>query len=254
MGATDRCRHAVRLSLLDGFRLEVDGARVEPLASAQRLVAYLALHGPHLRTAVAGTLWANVAEERAMASLRTTVWRTNRAVPDLVTAARGRLALAETVEVDVDRLAARAERLATGRDGDLDISLVRRSSGELLPGWYDDWVVFERERLRHLRLHSLEATSAQLVRQQRFTEALDIALDAVRAEPLRESANCAAITVHLAEGNLAEAIRHYEWFRRLLLAELGVEPSSRLTRTVFGDRRASAPRPGTPVTPGVIRR
>lgn len=104
-------------------------------------------------------------------------------------------------------------------------------------------MIFERERLRHLHLHSLEAASAQLVQQHRFTEALDIALAAVRSEPLRESAHCAVITVHIAEGNLVEAIRHYHRFRRLLVAELGVEPSPRLTAVVFGDRTQLPVRP-----------
>lgn len=243
VGVVDERRRAVRLGLLDGFRLEVDGVAVDPLGSAQRLVAYLALHGPHMRTAVAGTLWANVAEERAMASLRTTVWRANRVVPELVRAARTQLALADSVEVDVDHLVARAQRLVTGRDCELDVSLVRRNPGELLPGWYEDWVIFERERLRHLRLHSLEAASAQLLQQQRFTEALDIALAAVRCEPLRESAHCAVIAVHLAEGNQVEAIRHYQRFRRLLVSELGVEPSARLVAVVFGERPRSLTRP-----------
>ena len=57
---------------------------------------------------------------------------------------------------------------------------------DLLPGWYDDWVVFERERLRQRLLHALEMLSLRLVRQGRFGEAVEAAL-LVHAEPLRES-------------------------------------------------------------------
>ena len=36
------------------------------------------------------------------------------------------------------------------------------ATGELLPDWYDDWVAIERERLRALRAHALEALCEQL--------------------------------------------------------------------------------------------
>jgi DNA-binding SARP family transcriptional activator len=72
--------------------------------------------------------------------------------------------------------------------------------GELLPDWYDDWVALERERFRELRIHAFEALSARLISAERFGEAMDIALAAVRCEPLRESTHRAVISVHLARG------------------------------------------------------
>ncbi|MGW0411579.1 AfsR/SARP family transcriptional regulator, partial [Streptomyces collinus] len=88
----------------------------------------------------------------------------------------------------------------------------------------------ERERLRQLRLHALDALAEALVREGRPALALEAAWESVRAEPLRESAHRAAVSAHLAEGNLSEAVRHYRSFQRLLREELGVEPSARLTR------------------------
>jgi hypothetical protein len=58
--------------------------------------------------------------------------------------------------------------------------------GELLPGWYDDWVMFERERLRQLQLHALETMAHRLAKEHRYADAVDVALAAVRLEPLRE--------------------------------------------------------------------
>ena len=57
--------------------------------------------------------------------------------------------------------------------------------------------------------------------------ALHLALEAVRAEPLRESANARLIEVYLAEGNVCDALRQYDAFRALLQRELGLEPSPR---------------------------
>jgi DNA-binding SARP family transcriptional activator len=113
--------------------------------------------------------------------------------------------------------------------------------GELLPGWYDDWVIFERERLRQLRLHALDALAERLTAQGRYADALETAMESVQAEPLRESANRTIIAIHLAEANAAEALRHYRFFRDLLRSELGLEPSARLA-TMLPRHGTSGPR------------
>jgi DNA-binding SARP family transcriptional activator len=56
----------------------------------------------------------------------------------------------------------------------------------------------------------------------------------VSGEPLRESARLALIEAHLAESNVAAALREYEAFRQLLHVELGIEPSADLRALVDG--------------------
>jgi DNA-binding SARP family transcriptional activator len=232
-----------RLELFDGFRLELDGAWIEPSAGAQRLLAYLSLQGPAVRAVVAGTLWGDTTESRALGSLRTTMWRVNQAAPGLVLMERGKLALAGFVTVDVTEFGQRAVAALRGAR-EADLSLPELRLGELLPGWYEDWVIFERERLRQLRLHSLEATAGQLCARGQYASALDAAFEAVRHEPLRESAHRMVMLIHLAEGNFAEALWEYERFRELLLGQLGVEPSPDLAGLVFGS--PSGPAAGRP--------
>ena len=82
----------------------------------------------------------------------------------------------------------------------------------LLPGWYDDWVVLERERLRQLQLHALDRLAAALLAAEEPGRALDAALVAVQADPLRESAHRIVVRIHLREGNALEALRAYERF------------------------------------------
>lgn len=86
----------------------------------------------------------------------------------------------------------------------------------LLPGWYDDWVVLERERLRQLQLHALDRLAAALLAAEEPGRALDAALVAVQADPLRESAHRIVVRIHLREGNAPEALRAYERFAQLL--------------------------------------
>jgi DNA-binding SARP family transcriptional activator len=57
---------------------------------------------------------------------------------------------------------------------------------------------------------------------------LELALEAVRTEPLRETANAVLMSVYLAEGNASDAIHQFRSFSDLLRRELGLEPSPRL--------------------------
>ncbi len=230
---------AVRLELIGIFRLVCGGQPVTLMADAQRLVAYLTLNGPAARPVTAGTLWPEVPEARALGSMRTAVWRCNRAVDGLVVSQRHGIALADRVESDVADLLRPPRPGATG-----DPPFVRSipSCGELLPGWYDDWVGFERERLRHRRLQALEQAAVELAASGYFVAALERAFSAVRTDPLRESARRAVIAVHLAQNNIAEAMREYHRFRAVLLDQLGIEPSEDLAALVFRGRSPASGR------------
>jgi DNA-binding SARP family transcriptional activator len=241
-----------RVALLDGFWLDVGDGRTSPAADdlprgVQRLVARLSLVGRPCRAAIAGELWPDVPEEHAYGSLRSALWRLHKAVPGLVDTSGGALGLAAGVQVDVREFAAWAAGVLDpcARPEDLAVHGVALE-GELLPGWYDDWVLVERERLRQLRLRALEALAEKLVEAGRLGEAIDVALAAVRGEPLRESARRVLVRAHLAEGNLAEAIREYDTFCAMLDAELGVRPTVQMRELVRhvrpGARRSPVPR------------
>jgi DNA-binding SARP family transcriptional activator len=222
-----------RLSLLRGFELREHGSLVTLQMSAQRLVAFLALRDRAvLRSMAAGVLWPEATEDRAGANLRSTIWRLHRPAarstsPIEVTTTHVRLL--SSVAVDIHSMVAVAERL-------LDPSMPLEAPDfarmslmdDLLPDWYEDWVSVERERLRQLRLHALEALCDRLMLAGSLGAAVDAGLAAVAAEPLRESAHRTLIRVFLAEGNHADAIRQYLSYRRLLQDELNLAPSRQL--------------------------
>jgi DNA-binding SARP family transcriptional activator len=106
-------------------------------------------------------------------------------------------------------------------------------------------VVVERERLNQLRLHALELAAHVLTTHDRLDTALDVALEAVRTEPLRETANEQLIRVHLARGNVYDAARQYHLYRLILDRDLGCAPSARLARLVgpLSERPGSHRRP-----------
>jgi DNA-binding SARP family transcriptional activator len=238
-----------RVRLLDGFEIRMQGAAPDPAPelprAVQRLIAHLSLAGRPARTAIAGTLWPDVTEAHAHGSLRSSLWRVQKVAPGLIIASGGTLSISPDVLVDVHEL---TEWARNALDPDFPTDDIRAGDlglpCELLPGWYDDWVLLERERLRQLRMHALEALADRYAAARRYGEAVQAACAAVRAEPLRESAHRTVVRVHLAEGNIAEAVRAYKSFEAMLADEIGTAPTPQMCRLVarLAGRRAAAVR------------
>jgi DNA-binding SARP family transcriptional activator len=227
------------LSLLGGFVFSVGGEAVGISAGSQRLLAFLALRRQSVtRNQLAGTFWPESTGERAGGSLRSAISRLEDPVRAAVKVPAGGLSLVGDVIVDVHHSRSLARRLidrdAPPSESDIDARAVSALSGDLLPGWLEDWAIIAAEDWRQLRIHALEAVAARLTAANRLSEAAAAALAAVRAEPLRESARAALIRVHLAEGNQLDALGEYERYRVLLRAKIGVEPTARLSRLVSG--------------------
>jgi DNA-binding SARP family transcriptional activator len=234
---------SARLEFLGGFTLTVDGGTVEVPRTLQRLIAFLGLRQQATRAQAVGALWPEVSEDRALGSLRTALWRLQQLGAPVIATSGEKLSLAGEVVVDVAELV-RAARLPyyTEDDRRTTEDLLLDGPAELLPGWFEDWVLVERERLRQLCLHALEDLAEHRLRARRYGDALEAALAAMRAEPLRESPYRLLIEIHIAEGNYSEAVQTYRAYRALLDRELGVAPSPAirsLIRDLYGPRSSA---------------
>jgi DNA-binding SARP family transcriptional activator len=227
--------HAVhQVGLLGGFTLSTPAGPAYLGHSAERLVAILALDGRALhRDVLAGRLWPELPQSRARANLRSVLWRLPSAARPVVRSEGQALGLFG-VAVDVSQLVWSVRALLRGdpthADGRARFSLrepveALRLDRELLPGWGEEWVVIERERLRQLRLHALESLSATQSAAGEHLRAIEAGLLATSLDPLRESGHRALMRAHLGEGNYAEALQRYRALCRLLRDELGVQPS-----------------------------
>lgn len=219
-----------RLHLLGSFVLTVGSDPCSLPAGLQRVLAALALRGRMSRARLGGLLWPDTSRPQAQTNVRHALWRLAHATPGprLVSANGCDVGLHPQVASDVGVMLAQAHRL--GRDGrtparDWLDDLLRPEAVELLPDWDDEWLQIDRERLRQLRLHLFDDWALQLTEAGEYGLALEVALSALQADMLRESAHRAVIRVHRAEGNVHEARRAYALCRALLAAELGVEPS-----------------------------
>lgn len=225
-GADTWTPQGTRLCLLGTWSLSATPDRPMGVVSrdARRLLALVALRGPTPREEIRAMLWPDAAETSA-ARLRNALWRLSKTRQTLLEERSGSIALAPGVGLDVDEMF----RVAAAVDAGLVGGGAHRFAADLLPGWDEDWLVVDRERIRQARLHALERMSQTLRDEGNHAAALDAALVALHADPLRESAHRAVISVHLAEGNYGEAVRQYERCCAVLSSELGVAPSRALT-------------------------
>jgi DNA-binding SARP family transcriptional activator len=224
-------RPQVEVHLLDGFRI-VGASAGQLTKSGRRLIALLALRGRSDRSAVAGTLWPDASEEHAHGALRSALWRVNCVSDGLVRASRVTLDLRSDVDVDVRRIEQRYRLLRSGRHLDDDADLLGLSSGELLPGWDDDWVLLERERLRQVQLASLCDIARAFLENGEHDNAVMATFRVLRLEVLRESTHRLLIEVHIDAGNYGEAIREFRQWREFAARELGVRPSPHMYRLI----------------------
>ena len=226
--------------LFDGPFVTIEGQRFDVPEGSKRLLAFVALRQRRVeRRYASGTLWPLGDDHRAAGNLRSALWRLRGAGIDILSADKWSLSLMGHVEVDAQLMLDWAERIINGAAGPCDLAVVPQhvDALDLLPGLYEDWAIMERERIRQRMLHALETLSRRLVNVGRYADAVEAALTAISADTLRESAHCALIEAHAAEGNWGEARRSYESYRDLVRRELGVDPSRDLT--AFVDRRVA---------------
>jgi len=231
------------------------------------LLAYLILNGRrcHSREILATLLWSDTSQERARNALRTTLWRLRRSLEPcgmphgtyLIAEARGEVGLNWESDLWNDVIAFREaiSPIVTRPTETFDNagfvrlqSAISMYSGELLEGYYEDWILREREHLRELYLEALVTLMRGLSDQQNWDGALAFGLKVLAEDPLRESIHREVMRLHLRLGQRALALRQYERYACILKDELGVEPMEE-TRALYA-RIVSGPVRDGPVRDG----
>lgn len=221
--------------LLGGFGVVADQTRVKLSSDAEKLIAFLALHrAPVARSYLAGSLWGESAQGRALGNLRSALWRLRSTADGLVDGDQQILTISEEASVDIWGVGTEVRRLQNP-SGSGRLPSVDSFTTDLLPGWYDEWVLLAQERHRQTCLHALEQLSSRLEERGQFGAAIQAALASVAIDPLRESSHRQLIRIHLAEGNYSEALRQYRAYEQVLHTELGLAPSPLLQSLISKD-------------------
>lgn len=240
---TDTGPPHIRVRLIGHFVVLRGDAPVRTPKNTERLVALLVLRDVELpRRRTSELLWPDDPQARATSHLRTLLHRLRGAAEGLIDDEDHFLSLGAGVAVDQTDWSAWATRLLTGRWGATDLERrAPRHGFELAAELEDDWALIERERFRQRCMHALERQARLLVEQERYVEAIDVGLSAMRLDPYRESIHEVIISSHLAAGNRVEARRQFDLYVRLLHRDLGLAPSPRLEGLVSPGRNGSVP-------------
>jgi len=120
---------------------------------------------------------------------------------------------------------------AAGQEGEdagraaLLASAIEIYRGELLPGYYGDWALTERERLADAYFNALRQLTGCLARLRQFERALDYARRAIQADPLREASYRDLMRLYMTVGRPLAALELYQDLERLLREALDALPS-----------------------------
>jgi DNA-binding SARP family transcriptional activator len=234
----DDCGH-FELTLLQLWQLRQSSSQgveiVHMATRQQRLITALAIYGPRRRCYLAGLLWPENSETRALESLRVSVHIISRQVPGLLVNDGAVLSLGPHVRTDLQRVRAEILELElsqVGLNGNSARCVRQLRDAELLPGWYDDWVLFEQVRLRQDRLRALLHIARESMGRCDFELAVEASRAAQELEPLYESAVRLLVKAERQRGNNASALHAFDMFAAQLKRDIGLEPSEDLRRLI----------------------
>ena len=231
----------LQLQLFGAPEIRLAGVTYPGLAAkTQALLFYLGMtRRPHLRTALAALLWADMPERDARGNLRKAIQQLQEQFGDYLTVDHHSLGLRAEAPCWVDAVEfLSAAGGGPGGPGSLDAaSKCRRAvelyGGEFLAGFYvrnapefEAWMLAEKDRLRETLLHCLETLAGHAVAQNDIQQAIVFTRRIVEIEPWREAAQRRLMELLAESGQRAAALKQYEVCRQALLEEVGVEPAA----------------------------
>ncbi len=247
----------LQIRLLGQFDVRLDGKRVViPSRAGQSLLAYLTLTAgtAHRREKLAGILWPDTTDENARKNLRQELWRIRKAIPTRHLAVADNYLLADEYTLAFNREADYWLDVAILEKSDLDLQSLTASlsvyQSELLPGFYEDWVIFERERIKNIFENKMEQLVEKLVEAERWTAVQEQCERWLALGNTPEPAYRALMLSYNARGDMAKVSSTYQRCVDNLQAQFGVEPSAE-THALYNGllKGARAPRRVVPIPP-----
>jgi predicted ATPase/DNA-binding SARP family transcriptional activator/DNA-binding transcriptional ArsR family regulator len=221
----------LHLSTFGGLQIERDGQPIQlPTHKARELLAYLLTFRdrPHPRLVLAGVLWPDLPEDKARRRLSDTLWRVRRAVGNYVEADEGHLWFNAQLPhwLDMEEFQTAVSESTTGKSAPESVErALALYRGPFLEGFYHDWVLLERERLRGMYLEALWLLLEHHIGTADYAASLAVAQQLVGAEPLHEAAHRELMRLYHLLGRDAEAVAQYHRCRESLRTGLGVDPA-----------------------------
>ncbi|MFN8495844.1 MAG: BTAD domain-containing putative transcriptional regulator [Caldilineaceae bacterium] len=242
------------IALLGGFAVTAADEPITMFAydKVRGLLAYLVVEAdrPHRRDWLATLFWPDQPRRSALQSFSQALYQLRRAIADAQAKPPFLLITPQTVQfnatsdywLDTQAFTRLLDECRTHEHRQLQTcaeclarlaQAVSLYHGPLLEGFslpdcpeFDEWTLIQRERLQRLAIDALRALTSGYERQENYTQALLYGQRWLALEPWQEEAHCAVMRVLAASGQRSAALAQFEQCRRLLAAELAVEPSA----------------------------
>lgn len=252
----------LRIRLFGKFQAELDGRVLKDLDAlkVQELFCYLLLYRdrPHHREALSGLLWGDSETAQSRKYLRQALWQLQLALnsgPDKLQS--GPVAIDSDwvsitpslnfwLDVQVFDEALLLARGIPGQALDLARAQALKNAaqlycGDLLEGCYQDWCLYERERLQNAYLDLLDKLMEYAETRAEYEEGLEYGAKILRCDHARERTHYRLMRLYYLANDRAGALRQYQRCVAALDQELGVKPSQRtinLCEQIQADRVA----------------
>ena len=225
-----------------------DGRPVSALsAKALELLCYLLLFRDraHAREALAELLWPGASGSLSKKYLRQTLWqlrtRLNEAGREQAATESVLAASPNWVRVNPDagwwldveaferayggcRDVAGAELTAAQARALDEAAVLYR--GDLIESWYQDWCIYERDRLQLVYLAMLEKLMAYCEANRSFAKGVDYGNSILRHDPAREATHRRLMRLYYRAGDRGTALRQYDRCVAVLRKQFGLQPSA----------------------------
>jgi DNA-binding SARP family transcriptional activator len=252
-------------SLFGKSRLHRDGRIVEDLEAgkAQELLFYLLLHRdrPHPREVLGDLLWSDLSTSQSRKYLRQALWKLHSVLDGPGMRQGSSILLVDSAWLGINPAAdftldvavfesafsvvedVPGEELTNEAACSVQVA-VDLYRGDLLEDWYQDWCIYERERLQNLYLILLTKLMIHREARGRYETGILSAIRLLRYDPANERAHRALMRMYYRIGDRTAALRQYRRCVDVLQAELGVEPAEStgaLYRAICRDEDAALP-------------
>ena len=238
----------MKISLFGKFCIKADTKLLHKLETrkAEELLCYLLLNHerPHPRESLAEILWEGISPGHAKNYLRKTLWQLQSSVEGLCKPDEQRLLLADAdwlqinpifdlwLDIAVFEEAFDSMQGIRGRElrkeqAQIIQHAVEIYHGDLLEGWYQDWCLYERERLQHLYLALLDKLIDYCEYHQQYENGLIFGEKILRFDRARERTHRRLMRMQYLAGDRTAALRQYKKCVLALEEELDVEPAYR---------------------------
>lgn len=242
------------LFFFGSFRVALEDDKPIPFStrSARALLIYLAMHAgqPVERDHLAALLWPDASKDQAQTSLRQTLYRLRQSLGQADAAGTYLIADATTVRfnaesdyhLDVaeftgllgqcrlhshprleacDDCAMRMQRAVTlYKSGFLSGFALSNAPA------FDEWQAFTQEQLHHQFIATLDTLAIYHQRRREYGAATRYLQQILGGEPWREESHIALMRCYLLDGKRHLALQQYQNLKRVLAAELNVQPSA----------------------------